>query len=109
MPTKYKIACDVMTANADKPMSEVAVLISEATGMPVNQSRAYYARAVHLADAPGVIVLEKRGRKLGSKLNKPNTEPDSPNADEAVTIDQINDIMASVLSDIQSEKIRDAA
>ena len=105
MPNMYKRTCEIMTANADKNMSDVAQIISQETEMPINQARAYYIRAVKLGDAPGTIVLEKRGRKPKATIDSSEVSANP----ESVNTDQLNDIMADVLHDIQAEKIRDAA
>lgn len=99
---KYDVAVEIMTANEDKPMAEVAQMIASATDMPINQARAYYIRAVRMDHAPGKIVLEKRGRKLGTKLNRDKST-------DAVNIDQFTDIMYDVYDEAVEDNIKQAA
>jgi hypothetical protein len=99
---KYDVAVEIMTANEDKPMAEVAQMIASATDMPINQARAYYIRAVRMDHAPGKIVLEKRGRKQGSKLNRDKST-------DAVNIDQLTDIMSDVYDEAVEDNIKQAA
>lgn len=99
---KYDVAVKIMTVNEAKPMAEVAQMIASATDMPINQARAYYIRAVRMDHAPGKIVLEKRGRKMGSKLNRDKST-------DAVDIDQLTDIMYDVYDEAVEDNIKQAA
>lgn len=99
---KYDIAVQIMVDNQDKAMAEVAPMIAEAANMPLNQARAYYIRAVRMDHAPGKIVLEKRGRKHGSKLNRDK-------GNDGVNIDQMNDIMIDVYNQVVDDDIKQAA
>lgn len=98
---KYQAAVDIMVANSDKDMATVSQLISEATGLPINQARGYYARAVREDHAPGTIELMKRGRKPGSKLNKPESD--------GVNMDHLVDIMDGVYEQVQNDTLDNAA
>ena len=100
----------IMVDNPDKSMSEVAKMISEECDMPLNQARAYYVWAVRSDHAPGAIVLEKRGRKLGSKLVRKTNEPDTDTSDETsnettdgICYDTFNTIMKDVLDEVKIE------
>ena len=98
---KYQTAVDIMIAHADKDMSTVSQMISDATGLPLNQARGYYARAVREDHAPGTVVLMKRGRKPGSKLNK--------SENDGVNTDQMLDIMSDVYEQAQNDTLNAAA
>lgn len=99
----------IMKAHEDKSMSEVARMISESLDMPLPQARAYYVWAVRSGNAPGVIVLEKRGRKLGSKLVRKNTDDTKPDTEaddhsqDGICYDTFNNIMKDVLEEIKTE------
>lgn len=94
---KYQTAVDIMTANSDKDMATVSQMISDSTGLPINQARGYYARAVREDHAPGEIKLMKRGRKLGSKLNKSETD--------GVNTEVMLDIMSDVYEQAQNDTL----
>lgn len=99
---KYQIAVDIMIAHVDKDMATVSQMISEATGLPLNQARGYYARAVREEHAPGEIKLMKRGRKPGSKL-------DRTKSDDGVNMGQFLDIMSDVHEQVQNDTLAAAA
>lgn len=84
---KRVIALNIMDANADKSMAEVCQIIAKDADMSYAMARAYYTWAVETQRAPGVIVREKRGRKLGYKVNTKEPDIQVPSNDTEHTND----------------------
>lgn len=78
---KRVIALNVMDDNADKSMAEVCQIIAKEADMSYAMARAYYTWAVETNRAPGVIVREKRGRKLGYKVTPKEPDIQVPSVD----------------------------
>jgi hypothetical protein len=75
--SKRWIACEVMKANADKPMSEVLKLIVErqAEGFTLGDARSYYRYCVAEGFAPGVIEERSRSERKAAPQKKPTLAP----------------------------------
>jgi hypothetical protein len=98
---KRQIAMCIMDENPEMPMADVCHIIAKDANMSYAQARAYYTWAVETNRAPGVIVHEKRGRKLGFKLNKKEDQSiqvNDPNTEEtqedfcSETYDNLNSV-----------------
>jgi len=86
---KRHIAMCIMDENPEMHMAYVCQIIAKEADMSYAQARAYYTWAVETNRAPGMIVREKRGRKLGSKLIKKDDQ--SVQVNDPDTVEASND------------------
>lgn len=97
---KRVIALNIMDDNADKSMADVCHIIAKEANMTYAMARAYYTWGVETNRAPGVIVHEKRGRKLGFKLQK-NEVTDQVN-DPEISVENPDDYCNETYNDLKS-------